>query len=338
MITIENVTITGIAATVPEDVVHNIDLSSVYGAKETQDLINSIGVEKRHVCNDKVTTSDLCLDSAQRLLQQSAINPTDINAVIFVSQTADYQLPATACILQDKLNIPKTCLAFDVNLGCSGYVYGLFLASSLVQSGVGRVLLLVGDTSTTLTESGDRSTELLFGDAGTATIVEASKSGVLHFELGTDGSGFEHIITRRPQPPNNKPIRGLRSAYSDMNGGEVFAFTLKVVPKLINNFLQTIEHTNEDIDVCVYHQANRFMLKHLAKKSKFSSNQVPLSIVDYGNTSSASIPLTLCSQAMEQKNKVLMVGFGVGLSWGVALADLSKTLLLPVNEIPGEQV
>ncbi|GIU32416.1 ketoacyl-ACP synthase III [Shewanella sp. MBTL60-007] len=335
MITISNVSIKGIATTVPSSKVTNSDLGSLYGEKEIAKLISSVGVNARRVADTNTTSADLCYDAAVNLINELKWAPESIGAIIFVSQTGEYQLPATACILQNRLGLPVSSIAYDVNLGCSGYTYGLFLASSLVQTGIKRVLLLVGDTISKLVKPGDRSTELLFGDAGTATGLEFETGPVIHFELGSDGSGAEHIIARKPQPQVDS-IRGLQSAFLEMNGGEVFTFTLKRVPLLVNGFLETLELTSKDIDSCVYHQANHFMIKHLSKKSKFEPTQVPVSITEFGNTSCASIPLTLCTQELISRNRMLLVGFGVGLSWGAVMVDLSTTKLLPVNEIKNQ--
>lgn len=173
---------------------------------------------------------------------------------------------------------------------------------------------------------------LLFGDAGTATGLQKKKGAKLSFTLGTDGSGFKHIIAK-DKSISDTVERGMSSAYLSMDGGEVFKFTLEAVPTMLNSFMNEIGVVSENIDACIYHQANRFMLKHLSKKSNFKPEQIPLSIMKYGNTSSASIPLTLCSENIPNKNKILMAGFGVGLSWGAVYADLSETSLLDVVEV-----
>ncbi|MGU5708813.1 3-oxoacyl-ACP synthase III family protein [Aeromonas hydrophila] len=333
MVSIQHVGISAVAASVPKKYVNNYDLSIAYGESEVNKLISTIGVEQRHVSDPTVTSADLCLDAAMNLIRQAKIAAEDIQAVIFVSQTSDYQLPATACILQDKLNIPTTALAFDINMGCSGYVYGLQVAASFIHSGMKNVLLLVGDTISKLVKPGDRSTELLFGDAGTATLVSYMPDSNMSFKLGTDGSGYKHILAKTPISKNNLIGRADHYSYLEMDGGEVFSFTLKVVPSLVNSFLKDLELTADKVDNCFYHQANHFMLKHLSKKSKFESKQVPISIDKYGNTSGASIPLTLCATKRESYKNTLMVGFGVGLSWGAIHCDLTKTMFLPVNEL-----
>lgn len=335
MIEISGVEILGIASTIPKNKISNESLSGVYGEEDTKKLITSVGVNTRHVAPAGITTSDLCLDAATRLINSLEVDKSAIGAIVFVSQTPDYQFPATACILQDKLGLPESCIAFDVNQGCSGYIYGLYIASTILKSGIENVLLLVGDLTSATLKPGDRSTEFLFGDAGTATLLSTNNSKKLTFELGTDGSGFQHIIATDPQPSQNFPVRGLKTAYCSMNGAEVFAFTLRVVPPLIKRMLTHQKITSEQVETVVYHQANNFMLKHLSKKSKLKQEQVPISIDKYGNTSSASIPLTLCSCAPMKRKKSLLVGFGVGLSWGAVFCDLSDTHLLAVNEFEG---
>jgi 3-oxoacyl-[acyl-carrier-protein] synthase-3 len=332
MNTIDGVGIVGISCTVPAKKINNIDLAAYYGEAETNKIISNTGVNTRHISDDSITSADLCYSAAKKLLAKLDWNVDSIGALIFVSQTSEYQLPATSCILQSKLGLPTSTICFDVNLGCSGFVYGLYLASTLAKSGVDRVLLLVGDTISKLVKPGDRSTEFLFGDAGSATAIESQYGESITFDLGSDGSGYESIIARNPINASDT-TRGMKSAYLEMNGAEVFTFTLKRIPNLIKSMLENVSVSSTDIDACVYHQANRFMIKHLAKKSGFSLEQVPLSIMDYGNTSGASIPITLCSKSIPLRLKVLLVGFGVGLSWGAVFCNLSKTILLPISEI-----
>lgn len=332
MLTINNVGISAVAASVPQKVVSNYELATKYGSEEINKLISSVGVHERRVSGDAVTSADLCLDAARNLIQSKEIAASDIQAVIFVSQTPEYQLPATACVLQNKLQLPNTALAFDINMGCSGYVYGLQVAASLVNSGLKHVLLLVGDTISKIVKPGDRSTELLFGDAGTATLVSSLHLSKMTFSLGTDGSGYQHIIAKEPILNNSLTGRADNYSFLEMNGGEVFSFTLKTVPKLIRGFLSELALEPDMIDNCFYHQANHFMIKHLSRKSKFSENQVPISIDRYGNTSGASIPVTICAAPRESYTSTLFVGFGVGLSWGAVYCDLSNTLILPVSE------
>ena len=284
-----------------------------------------------------VCTSDLCEAAARKLLAALNWTPDSVDALIFVSQTPDYLLPATSCSLHGRLRLSKQCAAFDLNLGCSGYVYGLWIASQLVVGGLKRVLLLVGDTISRIVSPLDRSAVPLFGDAGTATALERDENNMPWvFELGTDGSGQEHLIVpaggfRHPRTSTTS-LRTKREGgniRSDedlfMDGAEVFSFTLKVVPPLFKSILTAANWTVDTTDSFVMHQANQFMLQYLAKRMKLPPEKVVLSLGQFGNTSSASIPLalthSLADRLRESNMRLLLAGFGVGFSWGaVALA------------------
>jgi 3-oxoacyl-[acyl-carrier-protein] synthase III len=323
MYKISNVHIHSIAACVPKNTIKNI------ANDNNSKVIKSIGVKMRHVVNDDQSAMDLCIAAAQDIFDQTSLNAEDIGAVIFVSQTPEYQLPATACIIQSILGISNDTIAYDVNLGCSGYTHGLFLASGLIQSGVENILLLTGDTISKTIDKNDNSTSLLFGDAGCATILTRKKNSSISCVLGVDGSGFEAIII------DNKYAK--RTSYKDnyltLNGGEVFAFTLRCIPKLIKESLSFSDLEKDDISYFVFHQANLFMLKTLASSIGIDFEKFPVSIDQYGNTSSASIPLTFCHKKSIIKGKVLMAGFGVGLSWSSVIADLSDTKILNITEL-----
>jgi 3-oxoacyl-[acyl-carrier-protein] synthase-3 len=266
-----------------------------------------------------------------------AIPKDSIDILIFVSQTPDYLLPATACAVHGRLGLSPSCAAFDVNLGCSGYVYGLWLAASLLQAGAKRALLLVGDTISRVVSPSDRSTALLFGDAGTATVLETSVGAPpIFFELGTDGSGAEHLTVpagafRRPSTTatGQRREREGGNVRSDedlfMNGGEIFAFTMRTVPMLCKTLMQRAGWSMDDADAFVMHQANRFMLQHLAKLMRLPKEKVVMALEDFGNTSSASIPLalsvSLADRLRTSTTKLVMAGFGVGFSWAGATVE-----------------
>ena len=308
------------------------------------------GIQSRPVTDDQTCTSDLCYCAAEKLLASLDVSPDSIDALIFISQTPDYILPPTSHILQARLGLATDAAVFDVNLGCSGYTYGLWLASSLLQGQINRVLLLVGDTCSKFTSDQDRSTFPLFGDAAAATIIEKdNEAGSAHFVLGSDGAGGENLIIKAGgfRDPRRGPalerIEGTdgNSRRDDelfMNGQEVFTFTLKRVSPLVD---QLLEYSNNDIasvDHFVFHQANEFMLKHLGKKAGIPPEKMPLTMENFGNTSSASIPLTICQNLKDglttQKPKLAMFGFGVGLSWGAAMIH-SPIGVLDSVEFPG---
>jgi 3-oxoacyl-[acyl-carrier-protein] synthase-3 len=331
---IQGVGIIGIAAAVPETVRRVSEKATVFGVDEVAKISESTGVKQRHeVVN--LCSSDLCLSAAETLIESCNIDRSEIDAIVFVSQTPDYIIPATSCSLHGRLGLSKNCIAFDINLGCSGYVYGLYVIANLVAAGsIKKALLLVGDTISRVTAPEDRSVSLLFGDAGSATLVEKTFSeSSIDFVLGTDGTGIDKLqipsggfrepatgesSLRRPQVDGN--IRSRTDLY--MNGPEVFAFTLGTVPKMVKELLACSGRTMDDYDAVVLHQANKFMLEHLAKRLKIPSEKLVIGLENYGNTSCTSIPLALVTELKEQlrknRNTLLLAGFGVGLSWAAA--------------------
>ena len=327
---VPEVALRGVVCAVPPREVTNEAFFERFGEDAVREVIKMIGVERRFWVAEGGTSSDLCLAAARRLLDRLGWAPDSVDALIFVSQTPDQRLPATACVLQGRLGLSTRCQAFDVSLGCSGYVYGLWLASALISAGCGRVLLLAGDVSSRMIDPADRGTALLFGDAGSASALErAPGAPPIHFVLGSDGAGATNLTVqaggfRAPHPDARRP--DLSPEHLFMDGGEVFAFTLRAVPGLVADTLADAGVSVGEVDAFLLHQANRFMLRHLGKKIGASPEQVPINIDQYGNTSSASIPLLLTSNLAERvtagPSRVLMAGFGVGYSWGSALIDL----------------
>lgn len=334
------VSIKGISTTVPQDVRDNAFFSSLFSEDERTKMETVTGIQTRHVVTSSECTSDLCEDAARKLLDRLGWEPETVDALLFVTQTPDYILPATACILQHKLGLSTDCAALDINLGCSGYVYGLWQASALVESGsCKRVLLLVGDTCTKFCAPEDKSTVFLFGDAGTATALEYDETASeMAIVLGSDGEGGKNLIIPvggyREQVSEASLVRALCSDGNTrspidlyMHGGEIFNFTIQRVPKLFRTLCEFSDTEAEQFDMVLFHQANMFMLKHLAKKMKLDPEKVPFSIGRYGNTSSASIPLTLTdaiAEGKERPDSVAMFGFGVGYSWAGLSVRLKK--------------
>lgn len=332
--TISGVRVAGIASAVPAKRVGVEEGVRTFG-EEALKIGEATGIRARRVADKATCTSDLCFVSAQRLLQSLEWDPQSVGALVFVSQTPDYLLPATSCILQARLNLPKTCVAFDVNLGCSGYVYGLWIASSLMRaSGLKRVLLLAGDTMTRLVSPDDRSTALIFGDAGTATALEASAAdATASFSLGADGGGQESLIVREGGFRN--PRRG--SPRLHMDGPEVFAFTSREVVPSIRAAVAAAGWTLESVDSVVLHQANQFLVQHLAKKLKLPPSKVPIAMDGFGNTSVASIPLALTTHVGERLRReslrVVLSGFGVGWSWGAVACSMGPIVVPELVEL-----
>jgi 3-oxoacyl-[acyl-carrier-protein] synthase-3 len=322
-----NVGIAGLVTAVPAGRVDNRYFEGIFGKEDVANVVKMIGVDERRHCKPGQTTSDLCVRAAGELLTNLSWNAADIELIVFVSQTPDYAMPATACVIHGELGLSPSCAAFDVNQGCSGYVYGLWLVGQLMQGGgVRKALLLVGDTAYYRDEV-DRSTALLFGDAGAATALEHRPDAMpWHFVLGSDGKGARNLIVpksgTRQWVPGDPRMTGRDPTKLFMDGGEIFNFTLSSIPRLGNALLRRAAAQIDDFDAFLFHQANLFMLNHLSKKMKLPRERVPINIDRFGNTSSASIPLLMCdklSDALtEGSSRLAMFGFGVGYSWAAA--------------------
>jgi 3-oxoacyl-[acyl-carrier-protein] synthase-3 len=323
--------IAGLVSCIPSKRIDNDFFLDQFGEKAAE-VTKMTGVVTRYWVADGETTSDLCEKAAVRLLEGLGWDPESVDGIIFISQTPDYRLPATACSLQARLNLRSGVLAFDVNLGCSGYPYGLWMAMNAISSGAARrILLAVGDTSSVLVDPGDRATALLFGDAGTVTAIEASEEGgePATFILGSDGRGACNLIVpqgafRSAMAEGKLEGRALDRLY--MDGGEIFNFTLKAVPGLIAETAAAAGHSIDEYDSFLLHQANAFMIRHLAKKAKLPPEKVPINIDRYGNTSSATIPLLMTTDVADQlkagPRRLGMFGFGVGYSWASASIEV----------------
>ncbi len=348
-----NVRIAGMAAGVPENVVSNytlrqgVDISADYTPEA---FVETTGVMERR-CSDVLCTSDLCYAAAEKLMLDLKWDKQEIDAIIFVSQRPDYILPATACILQDRLGLSKECYAEDISLGCSGWVYGLSNVVSLVSTGTCRkALLLAGDGR----KWADMKREPLFGDAGTVTALEYTAETVppIRFHFGTDGSGFDAIIVPdggcRNQVSHEsftlkeeKDGKLMGRLYTHMKGMDVFSFGITTAPKSIRKLSEHFGFDYQDIDYYIFHQANMKMNNMIVKKLKLSPERVPSCMSHFGNTSSASIPLTIVSQLQslsgEGTVKFLCCGFGVGLSWGTVTFEVENLIISDLVEVSDQE-
>ncbi|HEX8126630.1 MAG TPA: ketoacyl-ACP synthase III [Allosphingosinicella sp.] len=323
--------IAGLVSCIPSRRIDNDYFLGRFGEKAAE-VTKMTGVQTRYWVADGETTSDLCEKAAVRLLEGLGWQPGSVDGIVFISQTPDYRLPATACSLQARLGLRPGVLAFDVNLGCSGYPYGLWMAMNAISSGAARrILLAVGDISSVLVDPGDRATALLFGDAGTVTAIEASEEGgePAIFILGSDGRGACNLIVpegafRSAVAEGKLEGRSLDRLY--MDGGEIFNFTLKAVPALIAQTAEAGGRSIDEFDSFLLHQANAFMIRHLAKKAKLPPEKVPINIDRYGNTSSATIPLLMTTDLADplktSPRRLGMFGFGVGYSWASAAIEV----------------
>ena len=339
LLTVPDVKLSGLAVCLPKKIEDN-NKFDLLPENERELYIKTVGIRYRRVAAKGVTASDLCLEAAKKLLKDLNWNPSDISLLVFISQTPDYLIPNTASLLQHKLNLPKTCLAFDANLGCSGYVYGLSMAGSLLQNMPGgKALLLVGDISTATISMKDKSTAPLFSDAGSATALEYQPGKKMHFNLQTDGKEYDDIIIpdggyRNPFSPKSLDYREYGKGISrndlqmNLDGVKIFNFALREVASNVNALLQEKQLDKEAVNYFVFHQANLLMLESVRKKLQIAADKVPYSLYDYGNTSSASIPVTLVTKLREQLTgghlKLLLAGFGVGLSWGSTYLETEK--------------
>lgn len=340
--TLEKLKISAIATAVPTKKVENTSYYERFGQETVDKIIATTGVESSYQVHENQTAGDLAFAAADHLLKKCDIDPATIGLLIFVVTYPDYFVPATANVLHHRLGLGQNCLAFDMNMACSGFVAGLQTVGSLLQaSHTSRALLVVGDTTSRVVSPGDKS-RLLFGDGGAAILLEKDDAASpINLGLKTDGNRFKSIIVpaggfRQPQAapePEQWADGNTRSDYQlFMDGTNVFAFTMTDVPALIKEFLEHFNKNIDEFDAAVFHQPNAFILKHLAKKIKLPLAKLPLSLDRYGNTSGVSIPLTLCDAFSGQfgRKKLLLSGFGVGLSWAVASVEVEAGAILPI--------
>jgi 3-oxoacyl-[acyl-carrier-protein] synthase-3 len=349
ILSIPHIRLAGLAAAVPKNKEHNSDYHWI-SQKERDSLIRTIGVETRHVAEPGVTTSDLCVIAAEKLLSELNWDRSEIGLLVFVSQSRDYLVPTTACIVQDRLGLTHGCIAYDIGLGCSGYVYGLSAVGSMMQSGaIRKALLMVGDISTLTTSYRDKSTYPLFGDTGTVTALEFSEEAApMVFNLQTDGSGYKALIIKDGGARNKmsrksfdvkKYSKGIhRSRLNlELDGIEVFNFSLREVVPNIKALLKHTGQSLEQVDYLVFHQANRLINETLRKMLKLDPEKVPYSIKEYGNTSGASVPLTmiasLAGPLKSRKLTLVLSAFGVGLSWGSVILEAGNLCCPGVIEV-----
>ena len=326
-----------IAVHFPDRVLDNEELARLYEGWSADKIYAKTGIRQRHVVQPGECASDLAVAAGEKVLASAGREEVDF--VLFCTQTPDYLLPTTACLIQHRLKLPTRCGAFDFNLGCSGYIYGLGMAQSLIQGGLAtKVLLLVADTYSKYIHPGDKSVRTIFGDAGAATLISAGSRSRLHsFVLGTDGSGAEQLMIRTGGARYPRAEKAAEAVTVDesgnvrdpdclyMNGPEIFNFTLKSVPTLVNEVLAKAGLQLAEVDSFIFHQANAYMLEHLRRKLRIPSERFEICLENCGNTVSATIPIALDAALragrIKPGMKVLLAGFGVGLSWGGCILE-----------------
>lgn len=346
--TIPHIKIRGIANCVPKTIIRNSDYT-LLNDQEKKLLIKTTGIEERRVAEDGTCASDLCYAAAEKLIEELSWEKESLGAIIYVSQSQDYYLPSTSILLQERLKLSKQVLAFDVTLGCSGYVYGLQILGALMQNGmIKRGLLLAGDVSTNSVNYKDKSAYPIFGDSGSATALEYQTGAApMYFTTQSDGSGAEAIIIKGGGTRQKYHKDSLKEVEIEpgitrhelnliLNGLEIFNFSVKEVPADIRTLIEYTGVDKDDIDYFLFHQANKIINETIRKKLKIEDHKVPYSLNKYGNTSSGSIPLTAqtaLKEELKSPKKLLFSGFGVGLSWSSAIVQTDNIIIPELIEL-----
>lgn len=326
----------------PDHRLTNDELARIFPDWSSQQIREKVGIECRRIAAPDETAADLAVKAAQRLFASGKATPSEIDFLLFCSQCSDYLLPASACMIQNRLGLPTTVGAYDLSLGCSGFIYGLATACGMIESGIARsVLLLTADTYSRYLDPQDRSVRALFGDGAAATVIrgvagQGEQSFLGPFIFGTDGAGSEHLIvrgggmrTRAGQDEASEHTAGAApqpDCYLRMNGPAIFTFALQAVPAAVQRLIHRAAISASDVDLFVFHQANGFMLEALRTKLQIEPERFVVDLGDKGNTVSSSIPIALARARTRPGAVVMLVGFGVGLSWAATLARLPSAL------------
>ena len=314
----------------PETIVDNRDIADAFPEWTPEKIEDKVGICKRHIAGAKETALDMAFFACEKVL--AGVDRSTVDFLILCTQSPDYFLPTSACILQDRLDLPTDIGAFDINLGCSGYIYALFTAKAMIQSNAAKTVLVVtSETYSKHIHPQDRGNRIIFGDGAAATLVcQSDRGGILDFSLGTNGRGYKNLIVPnggmrekyQPDAPEledkNGCIRTDNHLY--MNGPEIFNFTIKTIPGLVKGILSKNQMTLDQIDYVIFHQANAYILNYLRKKIKIPEGKFYMNMRNTGNTVSATIPIALkdCLDGglVKSGDHVLIAGFGVGYSWG----------------------
>lgn len=328
--------IKGISYYLPQEVIDNFEINKSHPEWAVDKISQKTGIFKRHIASKEEFASDMALNAAKKLFEEYEIDKNEIDFILYCTQSPDYFLPTTACILQNKLGLTTSCGALDFNLGCSGYVYGLALAKGLIESKIANnILLITSETYSKFINVNDKSNKTIFGDAASATLVSKNIGiyKIRNFELGTDGEGAENLIVRNGgakfkdkigKDEFNEEGQYLRNDSNlYMNGGEIFSFTSNAVPKLIDKVLKNNDVLFGNVDYFLFHQANKYMLDFIRKKIEIPQDKFVYYLENVGNTVSNTIPIALKEEGINKnlRGKILLAGFGVGYSWGACLLE-----------------
>lgn len=342
--------VTALAGAVPRTVIDNYKYTEYFPEDQVKEVVDKVGIYQRRFADEKTCSSDLCFAAAEKLIADNNIDRNEIDLLIFISQTPDFRMPATSVLLQDRLGLPNSTIAFDISLGCSAFIYGLSVVFSMMQNkGLRKALLLDGETRSKVYSPKDRRSAFLFGDGGVAALIERNeKFGDSFFSLNSDGSRGDLIkinaggyrIPSSVETLKEKVVDEYGNIRSEeqgyMHGGDVFNFVIREIPKDIKRL---IEHTGEDIqsmDYYIFHQANNFINSYLAKKLKLDTSRIPSTINKYGNTSSVSVPLTIVDQLkgkLDGNRKLFLSAFGVGMTWATAIVPFVDTHISDIVEV-----
>ena len=310
----------------PEKKVTNEDLQKEFPEWSPEKIFNKVGVKQRYTASAEETVLELAVKASEKLLKK--IDKNEIDFILFCTQSPDYHLPTTACILQDRLGLRKNIGALDFNLGCSGFVYGLSIAKGLIATGVAQnILLVTAETYTKYLRKSDKSNRTIFGDGAAATLIQKDEAKEnFQFILGTDGSGYDNLIVRNGGGRNriNKEDEAGNCLY--MNGQNIFIFTIEKIPALVKEILEKNNLTKNDVDYYIFHQANAHILRRQREILDIPEEKFYINLEKYGNTVSSTIPIAL-KDALEtgkvkRGEKIMLIGFGVGLSWGATIVEL----------------
>lgn len=346
----EGVGVTALAAAVPHTVIENLKYTQYFPEDQVKEVVEKVGIYERRFADENTCSSDLCFAAAEKLIADNNIDRNEIDLLIFISQTADYRMPATSVLLQDRLGLRNSTIAFDINLGCSAFIYGLTVAFSMMNNtGLRKALILDGETRSKVYSPKDRRSAFLFGDGGVAALVERNeKFGTSYFSLNSDGSrgdlikinGGGYRMPSSAETIKEKVVDEYGNIRSEeqgyMNGGDVFNFVIREIPKDMKNLIAFSGQDIQTFDYYVFHQANNFINSYLAKKLKLDTSKIPSTIAKYGNTSSVSVPLTIVDQLkdkMEGEKKLFLSAFGVGMTWANAIVPFVDCKISDVVEV-----
>lgn len=327
--------IKAIAYYLPKKVVTNEQLVEEFPEWSVDKIAKKVGINERHIAAEDETAGDMAIKAAEKLFDVNKIDRQLVDFVLLCTQSPDYFLPSTSCIIQDKLGLTTKCGAFDFNLGCSGYEYGLAIAKGLIVSGIAKnILLLTSETYNKHIHPKDKGNRTIFGDGASASLISTDGFAKIgEFVLGSDGSGYDRLIHRSGAMRHNKPLNDFHedengfphsSDHLYMDGRAIFDFTSDVVPRIIEETLSKHNLTMENVDLFVFHQANKYMINYLRKLMEIDKDKFYVFMETVGNTVSSTIPIALCEAKKEGKlhGNVLLVGFGVGLSYGATLLTI----------------